>query len=180
MRGSEAESRQERIERIGRESALAEAPLLADLRAVGVDVSTVWAIKSESPISPYPHAIPVLMKHLDRDLPDNVKAAIARALAVPEASPIWEQLVDRFVAASEGDVKDGLAIAVARGFNKARLERALELVDDESGGDSRVLFIRDLKRIRDERVVPFLEARRNDPTIGEEIRRTLAGQSRNS
>src|SRR5690242_13811090 len=56
----------------------AEQPILRELHAVGVDVSSVWDLVNTS--APYPLAIPVLLRHLERGgYPDRVMESLGRA-----------------------------------------------------------------------------------------------------
>lgn len=65
------------------ELSLVEAPLIADLASVGVNVHSVYDLVNTA--SPYGHAIPVLLDHLRRQYPDVIREGIARALAVRQA-----------------------------------------------------------------------------------------------
>ena len=158
----------------------AEARILADLKAVGVEPRDLWYLTDEAKRPEYVDAIPILIGYLDEEIPEKIKAQVARCLAVKAASPWWDELLRRFETMPDGWTREGLAVAVSEGFTKARLERLFFLIDDEAGGKDRVLFVRPLKRIRDPRVLPFLEERQDDPVLGAEIRRALAGRSRNS
>lgn len=159
---------------------LAQASIISDLRSAGIDATSIWEMRTASKTPEYRRGLPILIRYLDEDIPDNVKAQVARLLAVPQASEFWEDLLGRFERAPEGEVREALALAVSRGFRKSRLELIFELIDDEDAGRHRILFIGPLKRIRDQRVLPFLEERRNHPVIGNEIRRLLAGRAVNS
>jgi Flp pilus assembly protein TadB len=63
----------------------AELPIVADLRAVGVDVHSVWELVNTS--VPYPAALAVLLKHVQlAGYPDRVMESPGRALAVEPAA----------------------------------------------------------------------------------------------
>src|SRR5262245_35115759 len=62
----------------------AEAPLVAELRAAGETVDSVWDLVNTT--AGYDAALPLLLAHLERGYPDRVREGIARALAVPAAS----------------------------------------------------------------------------------------------
>ena len=61
----------------------AEAPLVEELRESGFEVDSAWDLVNTS--TPYPRALPILVKHLERPYPDRVREGIARALAVGDA-----------------------------------------------------------------------------------------------
>src|SRR5262245_6515187 len=62
---------------------LAEEPIVEDLRAHGIRVSSVWDLVNTD--DDYQAAVPVLLKHLPRNYPEPVREGIARALAIPAA-----------------------------------------------------------------------------------------------
>jgi hypothetical protein len=69
----------------------AEQPIVADLRAAGVSVDSVWDLVNTS--EPYPNALPVLIEHLERGgYPDRVVESLGRALAVKPAVAFWRRL----------------------------------------------------------------------------------------
>ena len=92
-----------------------EGPLLADLRAVGIDLSGgVWDLVNMR--APYPKALPVLLRHLRLDYPVRIREGIARAMAVRESRQFWPELVQLYRENREmtaHDVKGGLACALA-------------------------------------------------------------------
>lgn len=59
-----------------------EEPILAELRGVGWNVESVWALVN--PSTRYAEAIPIVLKHLSLSYSDRTRDGIARALAVPE------------------------------------------------------------------------------------------------
>ena len=75
--------RDEKVEAQAAELRLAERPIVEDLVAVELDVSSVWDPVNSS--KPYPRALPVLVEHLERGgYPDRVMESLGRALAVTE------------------------------------------------------------------------------------------------
>jgi len=66
-----------------REHALAEAPIVEELRSVGVSVNSIWELVNS--LNAYPQSLPILLKHLQGNYPDAVRDGIARAMAVPDA-----------------------------------------------------------------------------------------------
>ena len=74
----------ERGERV-RQLRAAERPIVADLNAVGLSVSSVWDLVNTSVT--YPDALPILLAHLERGgYPDRVMESLGRALAMKPAA----------------------------------------------------------------------------------------------
>lgn len=92
---------------------MAQAPLLEELGAVGIQVESAWELVIRSAPYPHPEALPILLEHLSRPYPSSVREGIARALAVPEARFAWNDLVRLFQQETEKDAKDGLAVAIS-------------------------------------------------------------------
>lgn len=141
--------REEEHERRDRELGLAEAPLVAALRAVRCGVDSVWDLVN-TPTS-YPAAIPVLLEHLGRPYPAAIREGIARALGVPDAGFAWDVLVRYYRNESDERVKDGLAVAVAGSAGGEHLDHLIELCRDRANGPSRILLLSALERTSDPR-----------------------------
>ena len=58
------------------------------------------------------------------------------------------------------------------------LPEYIDLIRDANNGQSRILLIRALKRLRDPRGRAFLETLVVDPVLGKEARATVEGRSR--
>lgn len=106
----------------------AQAPLIAELRSAGLELDSVFDLVNRSaqyPLSRYPSALPVLLEHLQRPYPANIRAGIASALAlaVPEAKFAWDWLVQLYRNEREEWPKSRLAVALAATL--------LELQNDE-------------------------------------------------
>jgi hypothetical protein len=145
-----------------------EAHLLADLRASGWDINSIWDFVNMH--EPYPTAVPVLLKHLSRDYSDWTKNGIARALAVPEAAYAWHEIVAAWKAAEAGsEAKDGLAIAVARAAPSGALPRLIAFAQDKSLGSSRIFLLRALMRSRSPAALEAIERLADDPHLKQEI-----------
>ena len=76
-----------------------ETPLLNDLAAAGVKVSSVWDLVNAK--WNYPAAIPILTEYLQRVHHPVLREGIARALTVPEARGIAGQIILRELRKSE-------------------------------------------------------------------------------
>lgn len=76
----------------------AEQPIVEDLRNVGVEVSSVWDLVNTA--DPYPRALPILLRHLQRGgYPDRVIESLGRALAVRPSASVWNTLRQLYLAA---------------------------------------------------------------------------------
>jgi len=161
VEGAEAE-RQERARLLG----AAEQPIVADLRAVGVQVDSVWDLVNTS--EPYPAALPVLMEHLERGgYPERVMESLGRALAVKPSVAFWERLKARWLGARDPGEEDGAAVALAACATKAQLGDLIEFLSVEERGQSRIYFIRPILKIGGERGREVVESLRDDPVFGQ-------------
>lgn len=167
--------RQREQERIREERAAvwqaSEAPLLAALRGVGIDIDTVWGLVSST--APYDRAIPILFEHLQKSYPDKVREGIARALAVPQANVGWPLLVAQFkreVSTPSNAVKNGLAVAIAAAAREQNIEDLIRLIKEGEHDDSRLLLLLGLKRIKSQQVKDALKELATDPQLSREIR----------
>jgi hypothetical protein len=149
------------------EFARAEEPLVADLRAVGYDVGSVWDLVNIN--DDYPEALPVLARHLVRPYPPVIKDGIARALAVGRALFAWDLLHDQYLSEPDRSVKDGLATALAAMVDRAHLAELLGLLSDRRHGLSRVLLLRGVQRLRDPRGAAAIEELADDPDLQKKI-----------
>ena len=154
----------------------AEAPLVQELRAAGVAVESVWDLVNTA--APYPAAVPILLAHLERPYPDRVREGIARALAVPEASFSAETLIRLYRQEPPGtDAKQGLAVALAQAAGDDEL---IALAGDPAHGTSRALLLDALARSPAPRARAALDALTGDPEVGEEARRLMRKELRDS
>lgn len=121
-----------------------QAPLLADLAAVGVDVSDVWDLVNTP--EPCPDAIPVLVEHRHGDYDEGNREGIARALAVTDAAPYWDEVIELFRASNPNQVRlhQGLGVVLAGMAIPSLLPQVREALRDRSLGPNRTLFFRDL------------------------------------
>jgi hypothetical protein len=159
----------------------AEAPLVRDLNAAGVGVASVWDLVNTA--APYPAGIPVLLEHMQRDYPPEVREGIARSLAVPEASWGWDILLSLFTQEPAGgtrNVKWALACALGGAATDDVLDRLIALVRDKSVGENRMALLSALARSKDPRSRQVLEELRADPQLSREIRILLGSKKRTS
>jgi hypothetical protein len=158
----------------------AEAPLVRELASAGVHIESVWDLVNTK--ASYSPAIPVLLDHLPRGYPPEIRAGIARALAVKEASWAWDVLRQYFLREPEGgrsDVKWALACAVSGAADDEQLEKVIELITDESLGLNRLPLLAVLARSKNQSARDTLDKLRADRQLGREVRR-LFGRPRKS
>jgi hypothetical protein len=153
----------------------AEAPLAAELQELGYAVDSAWEMYL---YGEYDDAIPVLVRHLHEPYPDWVRRGIATALNTRASSTYWSQFVSLYEATEGSEAKNGLAIILSTLVTRATLAEYMKLVLDEENGDSRILMIRALKRLRDPRGRELLEKLQAHPSLGVEARATVSGRSR--
>lgn len=156
----------ERLERL-RELRLAQEPILKDLRAAGIKLDSVWDLVNTS--APYPHALPVLMTHLERGgYPERVMEGIGRALAVKPSVVFWDRLKARWLGARDAGEEDGAAVALAACATRAHLEDLIHFLAVEERGQSRIYFIRPILKLGGDRGREIVDGLRGDPVFGDE------------
>lgn len=156
---------------------VAQRPLIAALREVGIDVENVYELVNAQRSDR--RAIPVLVEHLRRDYPPRVLEGVARALATRHAAPYWPDLVEAYKNWTDVGAQQGAACAVAAAAAQEHVDALLMLIADESLGASRVLLLPALVRLGDDVVVePFLERLTQHPVIGREAASTLRKRKR--
>jgi HEAT repeat protein len=165
-------ARDQEIERKAAEYALAEAPLVQELRAAGSHVSSVWDLVNAK--TRYPQLLPILFAHLDRPYPKKVRERIARALAVPESRSRWDELVNRYVSETDTTttgMKWALHIAIAAAADVTVLDTLIRLACDRRHGRNRALFIDALARIKDPRSTAAIAELAKDKDLAGDVRR---------
>lgn len=167
------ERERERMERSVR-FRVEQEPILAELREIGWDVSSVWDLVNTS--NPYSEAIPVLLKHLLLPYSDRTREGIARALAVPDARYAWPILVAEYRKAPMGqengirlDAKSGLAVALAATATDKVMDELIAIAKDRSHGSSRLLLLRALRKSKSAAAKQAIEELASDPDLKKEI-----------
>jgi hypothetical protein len=147
----------------------AEAPIVADLRDAGLDVSSVWDFVNTA--EPYPAALPVLLAHLERGgYPDRVMESLGRALAVEPSVAFWERLKARYLAPRSSGEETGLAVALAACATEFQLGDLISFLSLSERQDSRIYFIRPVLNVGGKRGRDIVASLRSDPVLGEEAR----------
>ena len=89
-----------------------ERPVIEALREIGVDTYGVHRLRDLA--DRHPGMREILLEHLQRDYPDNVRAALAAALGGPTMGDLFPVVVERYRAERSWQVKDQLADAISR------------------------------------------------------------------
>lgn len=181
------ERRWQETERKAVEWRKAEQPLAMELKAAGYDVESVWGLfnrkepwNKKERITPYPKALPILLKHLERTYPDRVREGIARALAVGregwsaagiDMGDAWQTLTSVYRKEKSGtDAKHGLAVAISALADDELLDEVIALAKDDRHGESRLLLLGALERSPTAQARAALMELGTDPELGKEVK----------
>lgn len=160
----------------------AERPLVEELRSVGCELETVWDLH-KLPDEARARAVPVLLKHLRHDYPDNVLMGIGVGLNFPGIRRWWSDLATLYRATDTEVVRDRLAAVLSTQAVRKHYDDLLAFVADEHLGTSRVYFLRPINRIGNRMNAgqgrAVIEALANDPTFVKEATAILKGCSSN-
>ena len=159
----------------------AERPVVDDLRLVGVDVESVWDLYKVT--DSRPRAIPVLLKHITMDYPDDVLEGIGQGLDDRSARPWWGHLRGILLDTQREVIRDRLACALATCATTEHYDDLRAFVHNHALGQSRIYFLRPINRIGN-RISPgqgrtAIQALADDPVLGKEATAILKGKSRN-
>jgi hypothetical protein len=98
---------------------------------------------------------------------------------VKPAVVFWDRLKSLYLAARNRGEEDGTAVALAACATKDQLDDLIGFLSVEERGESRIYFIRPIKRLGGERGLKVLQSLQNDPTFGRETTAALRRTSRN-
>jgi hypothetical protein len=145
-----------------------EAPVVAALAEAGVEVESVWDLVNRKD-DHYADAVPVLVEHLqDESYPDRVREGIARSLSFRKAAPAWPVIVELYRSTTESfDLQQGLAAAMAGTVTDETVDELVAEAHREEHGESRLLLLLGLKRLRTSKATEALEGLRGDPDLGD-------------
>lgn len=144
--------------------------LINELRQTGLQIDDVWDLVNRP--NNYDFALPILVRHLEKDYCDRNLEGIGRALAVPSSRAHWTKIVKKFReidGAQFMGAKQGLAVAVAKAATRQTIGELIELLRDARHGNSRLLVLDGLKRFRGEDVSAALSELRQDPLFAQTL-----------
>ena len=119
----------------------------------------------------YPAAIPVLLQHIEQPYPDAIREGIARALATPDALPHWKTLIRLFEGEPASRTQHGLAVALSVLCSRSTAGDVMNLIRDTKYGESRVFFVKALRRLRLPEANQVVESLKDDADVSREIAR---------
>jgi hypothetical protein len=143
-----AETEAELLQR-EKEFKILEAPVLSDLKNIGIQIESVWELVNIA--DKYPAAIPVLLRHVALPYHKRIKEGIIRALTVNYAGPeVLRELIKQFCEQTDNgpnSLKWVLGNAISEVATPADAETVIALAMDASHGDSRDLITQRLPRV---------------------------------
>ncbi len=170
--------RDEAIQQKAERLRIAERPLVEALQAAGAEVTSVWDLVNSK--RRYPGLVPILIAQLGEDYPDEIRDGIARALAVREARPYWDELRSAYLKADgpvdgtgANQVKWALHLALAAAADETRVAELIRLAADRHHGAHRSMFIDALDRFDDPLARAAIEelAATRDPALKDAFQR---------
>lgn len=151
-------------------------PMDTELRAAGF--KSVWRLDPRE--GPYLEALPILVAHLERGgYPDLTTNRIGQALHVKAAVVYWDRLKAIWLNPRNPAEEEAAAIAMSGCAGGAQLDDLISFVNMNDRGESRIWFLRPVRRIGRKRVQDLLERLQTDPVLGVEATRILKGRSPN-
>ena len=160
---------------------LAAQPIIKDLASIGFVVDSVWDFV-DSPKS-YDAALPVLMKHFQKDYPDFVREGLARSFGRPWARHVaWDRVLAAYLSepnkaqisppedmAAPSSLKEGMAVALSEMAHRNDLGALIELISNPENGPSRVFFVKFLSRAKTQEAFDTLTKLLTDRDLSREI-----------
>ena len=109
------------------------------------------------------------MDHLESGgYPDRVMEGLGRALGVQPAVAFWDRLKTLYLGSRNPGEEDGTAVALAACATKEHLDDLIDFLSIEERGESRIYFLRPIRRLGGDRGRNVLESLRDDETFGRE------------
>lgn len=160
------------------ENAYAEdaKPLVDDLSKLGFNFSSPWDLVNIK--SNYKTAIPTLIEHLTKPYVIKNKEGIARALAVKDAKAIaCNAILHEYsnTPKNESNYRWVLGNTMTVIITPEYVDDVIEIVQNESNGESRQMFVAALGNIKTSRVRDVLQKMINDKSdvIKKEAKKAL-------
>lgn len=151
-----------------------QQPLLSDLSAAGIVVSSVCELRSLP--DPNPRIYPILLDHLTKSNPPWLLEWIGRAFGRKKARPlIWDTLINLIRAhALEERASVGVMAAISDMAQPRDIEVLIDLLSDQSIGPSRIFLVSNLMRSKRPAARAALLQLQDDPDLTHEIKARLA------
>jgi hypothetical protein len=138
-------------------SKFEQGELLQELRNIGVNISSVWDLVNTR--DNYVQAIPILYKHLKQDYNAKIKEGIARALTVKEAKGIaCKSIIDEYnkTPKDEHNLRWVYGNAISIIITEDYLDDVIDIVKDDTNGDSRQMFVTALGKLKSPKIKEIL------------------------
>ena len=166
-------ARDRELAQVEEELSRAEQPVVQALAGVGVEVQSVWDLVNTS--SDYSQAVPVLEGHLqDASYPDRVREGIARSLSFRKAASAWPTIIGLYRSTTDSfDLQQGLAVAMAGTVTAETIDDLVAEVRRDVHGESRLLLLLGLKRLKSPAARQALEGFADDPELGKTVSKLL-------
>lgn len=175
---TQAEIQEKEEVRIALEAAYAEdeKPLIDDLVKAGFNITSSWDLVNTK--SSYKAAIPILVEHLSKPYHVKNKEGIVRALAVKEAKGVaCRAVIDEYHKAPRHDFHyrwtfgNTMAVIITVDY----IDDVIAIVQDESNGESRHMFVAALGNTKSPRAKETLRQliKDKDKTISKEAQKAL-------
>jgi hypothetical protein len=155
----------------GRPLDAAEAPLVAALRGICLEVVSVWDLLSRDESSA--ELVGLLLEHFPKDYPDVIREGIARALTCRHAVAVVPDLIELYRKEPENKAKQGLAVAISGVAQPEHAEAVLGLIRDARFGESRILLLTFLDRAKDLDTRALLMEFGGDPVLAIEVQEMI-------
>ncbi len=140
-----------------------ERPLIEDLVKTGLNVTSSWDLVNTK--SSYKAAISILVKHLSKPYHIKNKEGIVRALAVKEAKGIaCKAVIDEYHKAPKDNFHYRWAFGNTMSviITAEYIDDVVAIVQDESNGESRQMFVTALGKLKSPKVKEVLQQLLND------------------
>lgn len=150
--------------------------LINELKVIGIDIQSIWDLVNTK--SNYKPAIPILVEHLSKPYHIKNKEGIVRALAVKEAKGVaCRAIIDEYNKAPKDNFHyrwtfgNTMAVIMTADY----IDDVLAIVQDESNGESRDMFVRALGNTKSPKVKETLQQLLKDKnkTISKEAQKAL-------
>lgn len=151
-----------------------QVSLVADCKAVGVPISSVWDLVNTS--ESYEAAIPVLARHLSYEHRPRTIEGIVRALTTPESRGVaFSSLVALFrrTVDSQSELKWLLGAAIAEAATASDASTIVELANDTRHGRGREFLPLGLVQAGSPYALPILERWRSVPELTEASQKAI-------
>jgi hypothetical protein len=151
----------------------AALPIVDAINSSGMpSVGSLWQMGDAAAANP--RILDILVAHLQRDYPEEVHSAIARAVAVPQARRLWETLLKLFVSHPDGPVpnrtKWAIGCALAASADASVVDDVIALMREPTHGANRAAFLEFLSRSPSPDAQVVFEEAGRDPQFAKEVR----------